>query len=42
MKIIESTKIKERAFIEKLDNGMTVIIVPKTHLEKNILSGEHI
>ena len=42
MKIIESTKIKERAFIEKLDNGMTVIIVPKTNLEKKyIIWGTH-
>ncbi len=31
MKIIESFKIKEKAYIEKLENGMTVIIIPKKY-----------
>ena len=34
MKIIESLKIKEKAYIEKLDNGLTVIIVPKKNTRK--------
>ena len=34
MKIIESSKIKEKEYIEKLDNGMTVIIIPKPNLDK--------
>ena len=37
MKIIESLKIKEKEYIEKLDNGMTVIIIPKPNLEKKYI-----
>ena len=29
MEVIESLKLKEKEHIEKLDNGMTVIIIPK-------------
>ena len=42
MKIIESSKIKEKEYIEKLDNGMTVIIIPKPNLDKKyIIWGTH-
>ncbi len=42
MKIIESSKIKEKEYIEKLDNGMTVIIIPKPNLDKKyIIWGIH-
>ena len=34
MKIIESSKIKEKAYIEKLENGLTVIIIPKKNARK--------
>lgn len=34
MKVIESSKIKEKAYIEKLENGLTVIIVPKQNSSK--------
>ena len=34
MKIIESLKLKEKEYIEKLDNGMTIIIIPKPELDK--------
>ncbi len=34
MKIIESSKIKEKAYIEKLENGLTIIIVPKKETKK--------
>ena len=34
MKLIESTKIKEKAYIEKLDNGLTIIIIPKENVKK--------
>ena len=34
MKIIESTKIKEKACFEKLDNGLNVIIIPKANTNK--------
>ena len=37
MKIIESSKIKEKEYIEKLDNGMTVIIIPKPNTNKKII-----
>ena len=42
MKIVESSKIKEKEYIEKLDNGMTVIIIPKHNLDKKyIIWGTH-
>ncbi|MBR2786640.1 MAG: insulinase family protein [Clostridia bacterium] len=34
MKIIESTKIKEKAYFEKLENGLNIIIVPKANTKK--------
>ena len=34
MKIIESSKIKEKAYVEKLESGMQVIIIPKQHTKK--------
>ncbi len=34
MKIIESSKIKEKAYIEKLENGMKLIIIPKKNTKK--------
>ena len=37
MQLIESLKIKEKAYIEKLDNGMTVIIIPKPNLDKKYI-----
>ena len=42
MKIIESSRIKEKEYIEKLDNGMTVIIIPKPNLNKKyVIWGTH-
>ena len=42
MKIIESSKIKEKAYIEKLENGMTVIIIPKKNTKKKyVIWGTH-
>ena len=42
MKIIESSKIKEKAYIEILENGMKVIIIPKLNLNKKyIIWGTH-
>lgn len=34
MQIIENTKVKEKAYIEKLENGLTVIIIPKEGINK--------
>jgi predicted Zn-dependent peptidase len=42
MKIIESSKIKEKAYIEKLENGMNIIIIPKKNaIKKYIIWGTH-
>ena len=42
MKLIESLKIKEKAYIEKLENGLKVIIIPKkTSNKKYIIWGTH-
>jgi len=34
MKIIESSNIKEKAYVDKLENGLTVIIIPKKYVTK--------
>ena len=34
MQVIENLKVKEKMNIEKLENGLTVIIVPKNNLQK--------
>ena len=34
VEIIESLKIKEKAYIEKLENGLTIIIIPKKNTNK--------
>ena len=42
MKIIESLKIKEKLYIEKLENGLTVMLVPKnTTNKKYAIVGTH-
>lgn len=42
MKIIESSRIKEKAYVEKLENGLTVIIIPKANTNKKyIIWGTH-
>ena len=42
MKIIESLKLREKEYIEKLENGMTVIIIPKPELDKKyVIWGTH-
>lgn len=42
MEIIENSRIKEKAYIEKLENGMKVIIIPKPNLDKKyIIWGTH-
>ena len=42
MKVIESMKIKEKAYIEKLENGLTVIIIPKRNASKKyVIWGTH-
>ena len=34
MQIIESSKVKEKVYIEKLQNGLTVMIIPKKDISK--------
>ena len=42
MKLVESTKIKEKAYIEKLENGLTIIIIPKENTKKKyVIWGTH-
>ncbi len=42
MKLVESTRIKEKAYIEKLNNGLTVIIIPKENTQKKyVIWGTH-
>ena len=35
MQIIENSKVKEKLYIEKLENGLTIMIVPKKGIQKN-------
>ncbi len=42
MKLEESLYIKEKAYIEKLENGLTIIIVPKENIKKKyVIWGTH-
>ena len=34
MQVIENTNVKEKLYIEKLENGLTVMIIPKTGIRK--------
>ncbi len=37
MQIIENAKVKEKVYIEKLDNGLTVMIIPKPGVQKKYM-----
>ena len=37
MQIIENSKVKEKLYIEKLDNGLTVMIIPKVNIQKKYM-----
>ena len=37
MQVIENLKIKEKLYIEKLENGLTVMIIPKTGIQKKYM-----
>ena len=41
MQEITNNLIKEKVFIEKLDNGMTVMIIPKHETDKKSCSLSH-
>ena len=34
MQIVENTKVKEKLYMEKLENGLTVMIIPKKNIQK--------
>ena len=36
MQIIENSKVKEKLYMEKLENGLTVMIIPKKGIQKKI------
>ena len=37
MKVIENLKVKEKLYIEKLENGLTVMIIPKSGIQKKYI-----
>ena len=37
MKIIENNKIKEKIYIEKLENGLTVMVIPRKNVRKKYI-----
>ena len=42
MQVIENLKVKEKVYIEKLENGLTVMIIPKQDIQKKyIIWGTH-
>lgn len=36
MQIIDNLKVNEKLYIDKLDNGLTVMIIPKKAVQKNM------
>ena len=40
MQVIENSKIKEKMYIEKLSNGLKIIIIPKLKLKKKYITWE--
>ena len=36
MQIIENSKVKEKLYIEKLENGLTIMIIPKKRNSKKV------
>lgn len=37
MQIIENSKVKEKLYIEKLNNGLTIMIIPKKNIQKKYI-----
>ena len=37
MQVIENLKVKEKVYIEKLENGLTVMIIPKNDMKKKFM-----
>lgn len=36
MQIIENDKIKEKVYIKKLENGLTIMVIPKKRSSKKV------
>ena len=42
MQILENLKVKEKLYIEKLENGLTVMVIPKKNIQKKyVIIGTH-
>lgn len=37
MQIIENLKAKEKLYTEKLDNGLTIMVIPKSNIQKKYM-----
>ena len=37
MQVIENLKVKEKLYVEKLENGLTVMIIPKPGIQKKYI-----
>ena len=37
MQVIENLKVKEKLYIEKLENGLTVMVIPKPGIQKKYM-----
>ena len=37
MQVIENLKVKEKLYIEKLENGLTVMVIPKQGIQKKYM-----
>ena len=37
MQIIENLKVKEKVYVEKLENGLTIMIIPKKGVQKKYI-----
>ena len=40
MQIIENTDVKEKLYLEKLENGLTIMIIPKKGIRKEWISNK--
>ena len=37
MQVIENLSVKEKVYVEKLENGLTVMIIPKKGIQKKYI-----
>ncbi len=42
MEIIENSKVKEKVYVEKVENGLTIMVIPKKNIQKKyVIFGTH-